>query len=121
MRGGADAGRAAVASRYRAAGRELKVSLVEIPERLRTQDQLLGYLLVHLCLLWTGRCYGSALHDVLLLCVKSRERRSGARRAVHLVEVGEPLQQRRRPEERVVLESRRGCQLSDDGEFFRSL
>src|SRR3954463_5518665 len=90
MRGGADAGRAAVASRYRAAGRELKVSLVEIPERLRTQDQLLGYLLVHLCLLWTGRCYGSALHDVLLLCVKSRERRSGARRAVHLVEVGEP-------------------------------
>src|SRR3954452_8073296 len=85
MRGGADAGRAAVASRYRAAGRELKVSLVEIPERLRTQDQLLGYLLVHLCLLWTGRCYGSALHDVLLLCVKSRERRSGARHPVPAV------------------------------------
>lgn len=74
MRGGADAGRAAVASRYRAAGRELEGVLVEIPERLRTQDQLLGHLLVHLCLLWTGRCCGSFLHDVLLLCVKSTAR-----------------------------------------------
>src|ERR1700709_912980 len=51
VRGGALAGRA-VGSRYRAAGRVLKVLLVEIPERLRTQDQLFGCLLVHCCLLW---------------------------------------------------------------------
>jgi hypothetical protein len=76
VRGGAVAGRA-VAGRYRGAGRVLKVLLGEIPERLRTQGQLPGRLLVHRCLLWNERCCWTALNDVLLLFVKSREHRCG--------------------------------------------